>query len=360
MKIAVILGTRPEMIKMWSIIRQLQVRRMNYLLVHTNQHYSENMNDIFFQSLHLPTPHYNLNVVADTQGKQISLMTRKVGDILSLEKPDLIMIEGDTNTVLGATLAASKLRIKIAHVEAGLRSFDCTMPEESNRIIADHASDYLFAPTQIQEQNLLSEGISQERIHVVGNSIADAVREHLPQIQNEEHLSRHALQKRGYFLVTVHRAENTDNYDRLQQLLESLGKVYDRYRLPLIYPIHPRTKKRIKEFDLPLPPGLVLTDPLGYLEFLQLLYNARVALTDSGGVQEEASILQVPCITLRNNTERPETVQIGANIIVGTKTIPILTAMEMMINGKREWKHPFGDGDTGEKIVTIIQKDFYR
>lgn len=358
MKIAVILGTRPEMIKMWSTLCQLRERRLQYLLIHTNQHYSANMNDLFFQSLHLPAPHYNLEVGSDTQGKQIALMIKRIGEILSEERPDVVMVAGDTNTVLGGTLAASKLAIKVAHVEAGLRSFDCTMPEETNRIIADHTADYLFAPTRIQEQNLRYEGVSPEKIHVVGNSIADAVKEYFPLIQGQKYLSKYSLEKQEYFLVTVHRAENTDNCDKLQQLLESLGGVCSRYGRPLFYPVHPRMKKRIKEFNLPIPSGLILTDPLDYLEFLQLLHNAKIVLTDSGGVQEEASILKVPCITLRNNTERPETVQIGANIIAGTKLLPILNAIEMMIKSKREWNHPFGEGDTGKKMIDIIHRDF--
>ena len=362
MKIAVIIGTRPEMIKMWSIIRLLQERGINYLLIHTGQHYSANMKDVFFHSLHLPKPHYNLNVGSDTQGRQIALMLRRIGEMLAKEKPELVMIQGDTNTVLAGALAASKLAlkldIKVAHVEAGLRSFDCTMPEETGRIIADHASDYLFAPTNIQKQNLLYEGVSPEKIYVVGNSIADAVKEHLHLIQGGEYLHKHSLQKQNYFLVTMHRVENTDNCDKLKQLLDSLGKVYEQYKLPLFYPVHPRMKKRIKEFNLPLPPGLTLTDPLDYLEFLQLLHNAKAVLTDSGGVQEEASILRVPCITLRNNTERPETVQIGANIVAGTKPLSILQAIELMLSRKREWNHPFGEGDTGKKIMDVIQKDF--
>ncbi len=358
MKLAVVLGTRPEVIKMWSIICQLQERRIEHFIIHTNQHYSANMSDFFFQSLGLPQPRYNLQIGSDTQGKQIASMLRGTEKVLWKEKPDCIFIAGDTNTVLGGALAASKLGIKIAHVEAGLRSFDCTMPEETNRILADHTSDYLFVPTSIQEQNLLYEGIPREKIHIVGNSISDAVKGHLPKIQGEQHLSPHSLQKQGYFLVTVHRPENTDNREKLQQLLKSLERVHQKYGHPLLYPLHPRAKRKIKEFNLPIPPGLILTAPLDYFEFLQLLQNAKIVLTDSGGVQEEAAILRVPCVTLRNNTERPETVRIGANIIAGTKPQQVLKSIKAMLGRKREWENPFGDGTTGKKIVEIIQKDF--
>ena len=358
MKIAIILGTRPEIIKMWSIIHQLHEQKSDYLIIHTNQHYSSNMNEVFFQSLRLPLPHHNLHVGSDTQGKQIALMLTKIKEILVKEKPDCVMVAGDTNTVLGGALAASQLGIKIAHVEAGLRSFDSTMPEEINRILTDHLSDYLFAPTKTQEKHLLYEEVSPQKIHIVGNSVADAVLGHLKDVKKIDYLPKHSLRKQEYFLITIHRAENTDNKERLQKLLKSLEKVYQKYGEILFYPIHPRTKKRIAEFKLKVPKGVILSDPLDYFEFLQLIENAKVVLTDSGGVQEEACILKTPCLTLRDNTERPETVEVGANIIAGTKPAKILSSIKLMMESKRNWISPFGNGDTGKKIIDIIQKDF--
>lgn len=354
MKIAIIIGTRPEIIKLSSIIRYCEEQKLDYFIIHTNQHYSENMDKIFFKELKLSQSKYNLNIGSGNHGEQTGKILIEIEKILFHENPDIVLVQGDTNTVLAGALVASKIHIKIGHVEAGLRSYDRKMPEEINRVITDHISDYLFVPTEKQKKILLGEGISKEKIFVVGNTIVDATFQNINLSRKEEHLQKYFLKKNNYFLVTMHRAENTDDINALKNILISFEKIYNKYRMPLFYPIHPRTRKMLDKFKLKISPGLILHDPVGYLEFLQLLENTRLVLTDSGGVQEESCILGVPCVTLRENTERPETVEIGANIIVGTKSENVLKGIEKMLCSMKNWKQPFGDGNTGKKIIEIL------
>jgi UDP-N-acetylglucosamine 2-epimerase (non-hydrolysing) len=271
------------------------------------------------------------------------------------EEIDVVMVEGDTNTVLAGVLAASKLHLKFGHVEAGLRSYDRNMPEEINRVLADHVSDYLFAPTEKAKGNLLREGIEEDKIFVTGNTIVDAVYQNLEIAKRKvDVLKKRNLSPKKYFLVTAHRQENVDNKKRLEGLLEGLELVQNEFNFPIIYPIHPRAEKRIKEFRLEVPNGVKLIEPLGFLDFLQLDATAKLVLTDSGGVQEEACILKVPCVTLRDNTERPETLEVGSNVLVGVNQDKILEGVKTMLNRERNWKNPFGDGKAGEKIIKVI------
>jgi len=358
MKICIILGTRPEIIKMSPIIRECQKRKINYFILHTNQHYSENLDKIFFEELELPKPKCNLKVGSGTHAEETGKMLIDIEKVLMREKPDIVLVEGDTNTVLAGALAAVKLHIKVGHVEAGLRSYFREMPEEINRILADHCSDFLFAPTKKAKDILFSEGIPKTKIFVTGNTIVDAIYQNLKLAKKKSRiLDKMKLKKENYFLVTAHRQENVDKKERLKGILEGIGLIYKKFNLPIIYPIHPRSKKMIKNFNLKIPQGVKLIEPIGYLDFLQLEANARLVLTDSGGVQEESCILKVPCVTLRDNTERPETLEVGSNILAGAIPKKILRCVSKMLNRKRNWRNPFGNGRAGEKIINIIKKN---
>ena len=354
MTIAVILGTRPEIIKMAPIIRECERRKLDYFVLHTGQHYSHQMDSIFFEQLELPEARYNLDVGSASHAEQTGRIMAGVEKVLMDEKPDVVLVQGDTNTVLAGALAASKLHIKVGHVEAGLRSYDRTMPEEINRIVADHISDYLFAPTENSRENLRKEGISDEKIHVTGNTIVDSVYQNLEIAKRKVNvLADLGLKPKEYFLVTAHRQENVDSRSRLGEIIKGLELVRREFELPVIFPMHPRTRKMMEEFGFDLD-GIMVTEPLGFLEFLQLEANARLALTDSGGVQEETCILGVPCVTLRENTERPETVDVGANMLAGVSAIEMLKGTTQMLSKRDGWKNPFGDGKASGLILDFI------
>ena len=357
MKIAIILGTRPEIIKMSPIIRECQKRRLQYFIIHTNQHYSFNLDRIFFKELNLPLPKYNLKVGSGTHGEQTGKMLIKIEEVLLNEKPDIVLVEGDTNTVLAGALAAVKIHIKVGHIEAGLRSYSEEMPEEINRVLVDHCSNLLFAPTKIAKDILIKEEIPKEKIFITGNTIVDAVSENLKIAQKKSKiLKKLKINKNKYFLVTLHRQENVDNKEKLKNILKGLESVSKNLKFPVIYPIHPRTLKMIKIFNLKIPQNIKIIEPIGFLDFLKLEANALLVLTDSGGVQEETCILKVPCVTLRDNTERPETLKVKSNILADSNSQKIVESVEKMLNSKREWKNPFGDGKSGRKILNIIQK----
>ena len=358
MKIFIILGTRPEIIKMSSVIRECIKKKLNFSILHTNQHYSENLDKVFFKELNLPEPEYNLNVGSGTHAEQIAKILVGVEKILLKEKPDIVLVLGDTNTVLAGALAAAKLHIKIGHIEAGLRSYYREMPEEMNRILTDHCSDLLFAPTKKAKDILLNEGISNKNIFITGNTIIDAVFQNLKLAEKESKiLKKLNLSKKGYFLMTAHRAENVDNKDKLRGILKGAKMVSKKFSLPVIYPIHPRTRKMMKRFKFKVSDKVRLLEPLGYLDFLKLENSAKLILTDSGGIQEEACAMRVPCITLRDNTERPETIDVGSNLLSGANSLRILKCVSKMLNKNRKWKNPFGSGKTAEKIIKIIQKN---
>lgn len=349
-KVAIILGTRPEIIKMSPIIRRLE--GINHFILHTGQHYSYNMDKIFFEQLGIPIPKYNINTKSGTNGEQTGKMLINIEKILIGERPDIVLVEGDTNSVLAGALAASKLRIKIGHVEAGLRSCDRTMPEEINRILTDHCSDYLFAPTEVSKQVLLNEGIEKEKIFVTGNTIVDAIYQNLKNV-NEQSSNLLKICGEAYFLVTIHRQENVDDIAKFKDILIGLKKVKDYFQVPIIYPIHPRSKEMIKKLNINLD-WIRIIDPVDYLSFLYLESKAKLILTDSGGVQEESCILGVPCVTLRDNTERPETLTAGSNILAGTDQEQILRCAVIMLKRKKDWNNPFGDGNSGKRIVDIL------
>ena len=356
MKISIILGTRPEIIKMSPIIRKCRELGLDYFIIHTGQHYSYNMDKLLFEQLELPKPKYNLEVGSGTHGEQTGKMLTGIEKILLEENPDIVLVEGDTDTVLAGALAAHKLQIKIGHVEAGLRSYDRRMPEEINRILTDHCSDLLFPPTEKSKETLLKEGFDEKTIFMTGNTIVDAVYQNI-EIANGrdggDGGTGHVLEPGGYFLATAHRQENVDDATRFAGILRGFELVSREFSLPVIYPIHPRARKMIAEFSLDAP-GVTFTQPLDYLSFLKLEADARLVLTDSGGVQEETCILGVPCVTLRDNTERPETVEVGSNTLVGTEPERIFEGVKLLLNKENDWTNPFGDGKAGERIVEII------
>jgi len=359
MKIAIILGTRPEIIKFSPIIRECTRLSQDFFILHTGQHYSYNMDKVFFKQLELPQAKHNLDVGSGTHAEQTGKMLMGIEKALLREKPDAVLVEGDTNTVLAGALAAAKLGIIIGHVEAGLRSYDRQMPEEINRILADHCSDLLFVPTLKSKNILLGEGVPEDKILVTGNTIVDAVYQNLD-IAKKKGIthSKLGVEPGNYFLVTIHRQENVDNIERFQGILKGLLKVQVEFGSPVIYPIHPRAKKRMKEFNLNVK-GVQMINPLDYISFLRLESNAKLVLTDSGGVQEEACILGVPCVTLRCNTERPETIDVGSNVLAGTDPNTIVKKVHTMLNKSQHWKNPFGDGKAGERIVRIVEEKIH-
>jgi len=352
-KIAVDVGTRPEIIKMAPIIRALEKKQENYFILHSGQHYSYNLDRVFFEQLNLPKAKYNLGVGSGSPAEETAKILIGVEKVLQEEKPDVALVEGDTNSVLATALAAVKLHIKVGHVEAGLRSYDRQMPEEINRTLTDHCSDYLFTPTRKAKAILIGEGIPEEKIFVTGNTIVDAVHHHLDIAKGGNTLNTWHLVPRQYFLVTLHRQENVDDRARFASILEGLNRVATEFGLPMVYPIHPRSRKMMTKYGLE-PQNLKLIDPIDFLSFLQLETNARLILTDSGGVQEEACILGTPCATLRHNTERPETLEVGSNILAGASPEKILECSRIMLGRENNWANPFGDGKAGERIVRII------
>ncbi len=357
MKIIIIVGTRPEIIKMAPVIRELGRQSREYFILHTGQHYSYNLDRVFFEQLKLPPSKYNLEVGSGSPAEQTAKILIGVENVLQQESPDVVLVEGDTNSVLAGALAAVKLYIKVGHVEAGLRSYDRNMPEEINRILTDHCSDFLFAPTEKAKAILRGEGIPEKKIFVTGNTIVDAIYQNLEIARSSANIINTLDLKPGeYFLVTVHRQENVDNRVRFASILEGLDGIAAEFEMPVIYPIHPHSRRTMAEFGL-RPRGLRLVEPMDFLSFLQLESSARLVLTDSGGVQEEACILNVPCVTLRDNTERPETLEVGSNILAGASPDRILKHTRLMLDRENRWSNPFGDGTAGRKIVKTIARE---
>lgn len=348
MKVAIVLGTRPEIIKMAPIIDELRQKKIKYFIIHSGQHYSYNLDKVFFEQLSLPKPDYKLEVGSASSGEQTALIISRTEKILQKNRPDIVLVQGDTNTVLGGAIAAKKLGILVGHVEAGLRSYDESMPEEMNRRLTDHCSDFLFAPTKKAQQILLGEGISKKKIFLTGNTIVDSVKHNLEKLDKPDTILRE------FFLVSLHRQENVDNPKRFKSIVKGLKNIKKEYNIPILFPIHPRSKKMAKKFKIDLK-GIDVIEPVSYLQFLSLQKNARLVLTDSGGVQEESCILKTPCVTLRDNTERPETLEVGANMLAGSDPDNILSYTKKMLVRKRDWKNPFGDGKSASKIVKIIE-----
>jgi UDP-N-acetylglucosamine 2-epimerase (non-hydrolysing) len=350
MKIAVVLGTRPEIIKMAPVIKELLTREADFFVLHTGQHYSYRLDRVFFEQLRLPEPRYNLEAGSGSHAAETARMLVGIEEVLVPERPDIVLVEGDTNSVLAGALTAAKLGIRVGHVEAGLRSYDRRMPEEINRVVTDHISDFLFAPTDGARRILLDEGIENAKISVTGNTIVDAVRENLTLAgERGDVLADLKVRPQEYLLVTLHRQENVDDRARFAAILRGLEALAAETGMTALYPVHPRARARLDEMGL--EPRLTLVEPVDYFGFLQLESGARLILTDSGGVQEEACILGVPCVTLRDNTERPETVAVGANVLAGAVPESILKNAREMLAAARRWENPFGDGRAAVRIV---------
>ncbi|VBB43670.1 UDP-N-acetylglucosamine 2-epimerase [uncultured Desulfatiglans sp.] len=359
MNICIVVGTRPEIIKMSPIMRLCQIKRRSFYVVHTGQHYSFSLDKVFFEELQLPKPEYNLEVGSHSHSKQTGRILERIENVFSVNHPDIVLVQGDTNSVLAGALAGAKAKIKVGHVEAGLRSFDRNMPEEINRVVADHICDYLYAPTEIAKTNLINEGITENQIFVTGNTVTDAILGNLNIAQKESDIMRKlGVGPDSYFLATFHRPENVDNRTKLENIIIGLEQIASDNRLPVVVPLHPRTQKMIKTFEIGhLSDSIKFIGPVTYLDFVSLLNNAKLVFTDSGGVQEEACILKVPCITLRENTERPETIDIGANLLAGTDLNRIVECSRIMLNKPTDWANPYGDGQAAAIIMAHLDEE---
>lgn len=359
MKILNIVGARPNFMKIAPLMAAMS-RHPNVqpVLVHTGQHYDKNMSDVFFQDLDIPQPNIFLNVGSDTHAKQTAKIMMTFEDVVLAEKPDVILTVGDVNSTIACSLVGSKLGVKVAHVEAGLRSWDRTMPEEINRILTDAISDYLFTTSTEADENLKHEGIDPAKIHFVGNTMIDTLLKYRSAAEPMECFREFEMERKKYALLTLHRPSNVDDYDTLDGILRAIGDI--QWKIPILFPIHPRTIKRLDEFGIDdqfrMTPHLHFIKPQSYLRFLSLMMDSRFVLTDSGGLQEETTVLGVPCLTLRENTERPITITMGTNELVGTKTENIIQAAQKILGG--DWKigsiPPLWDGRAAERIVGIL------
>ena len=350
MHILHVVGARPNFVKAAPVLRAALNRGLQQTLVHTGQHYDWNMSDIFFSQLELPQPYVNLEVGSGSHAWQTAEVMRRFEPVVLDRKPDLVVVYGDVNSTLAAALVCSKLQIPVAHVEAGLRSFDTSMPEEVNRLVTDRLADLLLTPSEDADANLHHEGIAAKKIHRVGNVMIDSLVRLLPAAAK---VPRNGLPER-FAVVTLHRPANVDDGQNLKSTLESLVKATD--QLHVIFPVHPRTRERIREFGIDTP-RLHLLDPMSYIEFLALESRAEVVITDSGGVQEETTFLGIPCLTMRPNTERPITVACGTNVLVGSDQAKLLSELAKILsgNGKKGVIPPLWDGRTADRIVDVVE-----
>ena len=352
MHVLTIVGARPQFIKAAVVSRALQASGIQESILHTGQHYDPGLSDVFFSELDIPKPAVHLGVGSASHGKQTADMLVGIEKAIQDLRPDWVLLYGDTNSTLAGALAASKLQVPIAHVEAGLRSFNRAMPEEINRIVADQLSDLLFCPTAGSIALLKQEGI-HKGVHLVGDVMYDAALFYAERSPEADVLGRFDLEKGSYALTTVHRAENTDDPARLRNILAGLSEVGR--KLPLVLPLHPRTKGVMEKTGVSMPAEIRVIEPVSYLEMIALERNAAVLLTDSGGVQKEAYFYQVPCVTLRDETEWTELVDAGWNTLTGADTQRIVAATESALQGKPA-DHPplYGEGDAGQKIVELL------
>ena len=358
-RIISIVGARPNLPKIAPLIREMQRHpEIEPLLVHTGQHYDENLSNIFFRQMGIPEPHMNLGVGSGTHAEQTAEILKRVEPILLKQQPDLVLVVGDVNSTIAVSLAAVKMGIPVAHVEAGLRSFDRSMPEEINRVLTDALAKYLFVTENDAVENLLKEGRPREFIHLVGNVMIDSLFHFLPVAQQsrigDELGLRNGKGWQSFGVLTLHRPSNVDSTEKLAEILGAIDAIAK--QVPIVFPVHPRTQQRLSQGGIKRYPQLRLIQPLGYLDFLCLLSNATLALTDSGGIQEETTALGVPCLTLRENTERPITISQGTNVLVGTNPSKIAAATEQVLrgDGKRGRTPPFWDGHAAERIVEIL------
>lgn len=373
MKIISVVGARPNFMKVAPLRRafkQFSIGNpeftIEHLICHTGQHYDEKMSKVFFQDLELPEPDFYLGVGSGSHAEQTGKVMIEFEKILIQEKPDLVIVVGDVNSTIACSLTASKLHIKVAHVEAGLRSFDRTMPEEINRILTDSIADFLFVTEKSGLENLKNEGVKDSKVFFVGNTMIDSVAYYLPKIEKSDILKKYSLEPGKYVLATLHRPSNVDTKESMEGLINLLNKIGEKRKV--VFPVHPRTKNNIQKHSLDHPVSVErgkvgaisqsvnLCDPIGYIDFLSLVNNAELIVTDSGGIQEESTYLGVQCITLRNSTERPITVEVGTNQLLGTDLDKAVEAALEVLNGKiKKGSIPeLWDGKAAERIVKII------
>lgn len=358
MKITLIAGARPNFMKIAPIIHAIEKAAndgedISYRLVHTGQHYDKKMSDTFFEELNIPQPTVNLGCGGGTQAEQTAAILIAFEKELSENPVDLVMVVGDVTSTMACSIVAKKLNTRVAHVEAGIRSFDLAMPEEINRMVTDSITDYFFTTSDIANANLHKAGIEDDRIFFVGNVMIDTLLKNRPRFKKPEVFDEYQLQAGNYFVLTMHRPANVDEAAKLKQLMHEI--VSNTRGLPVLFPIHPRTAKIFSELGIEAP-NLIICEPLGYLEFNYLVEHAKAVITDSGGITEETTVMGVPCLTLRNNTERPETISIGTNKLVGTNPENIKPALDILFEGKwqtggipEKW-----DGQSAGRIVQSL------
>jgi UDP-N-acetylglucosamine 2-epimerase (non-hydrolysing) len=355
MLICSVVGARPNFMKIAPVFLELKRRGISQLLVHTGQHYDANMSQVFFEELGLPVPDIYLGVGSDSHARQTSRIMVLFEEVCRNQRPDLVMAGGDVNSTMAVALVAAKEHIPVAHVEAGLRSFDRTMPEEINRVATDHLADLLFTTEKSADKNLRNEGISPGKIHFVGNCMVDTLLKHVEVATERAPWEAFGVKPSEYVLVTLHRPSNVDDPKTLRVVMRSINDVS--HRLPVLFPVHPRTRARLASEKIDVPSTVSLTDPLPYLTFIGLMAKARFVMTDSGGIQEETTVLGVPCLTLRWNTERPVTIERGTNRLVGTDPKEIKRSVGTIL--ARKWcrgdRPPLWDGEAGRRIADVIE-----
>ncbi len=355
MNVLHVVGARPNFMKAAPVFQALaRSTHIRQALVHTGQHYNVNLSDIFFQQLGLPAPDVNLEVGSGSHAQQTAEVIQRFEQVVSDRQPDLVLVYGDVNSTMAAAVVCAKLLVPVGHVEAGLRSGDRTMPEEINRLITDQIADLLFTPSVDGNENLAREGVTADKVYFVGNVMIDTLVRLLPEAQA---LSCDYELAERYAMVTLHRPSNVDEPEMLRQIAQTLCALSE--KVHIVFPMHPRTRQRLEDFDIPLAqhPNFTVLDPLGYLEFLALQSRATVVITDSGGVQEESTFLEVPCLTIRENTERPVTVEMGTNILVGQDMACLTAAVNRILAGEERCSRipPLWDGQASERLADVIE-----
>lgn len=362
MRITLIAGARPNFMKVAPIIHaikysQSERKELSFRLVHTGQHYDKQMSGTFFEELNIPQPDINLGCGGGSQAEQAAAIMVKFEQDLLANPTDLVMVVGDVTSTMACSLVAKKLGVKVAHVEAGIRSYDLSMPEEINRMVTDSIADYFFTTTHWATNNLLSAGIKKERIFFVGNVMIDTLLANMDRFRKPEEYDRLSLKEKGYIVLTMHRPGNVDEAEKLKHTMSEI--VNNVNEMPVVFPIHPRTAKIFADLGIEAD-NLKVIPPLGYLEFNYLVKHAKAVITDSGGITEETTVMHIPCMTLRDNTERPETCEIGTNSLVGTDPNNIRPELEKLLSGN--WKKgeipELWDGHTAERIINIVSNEY--
>lgn len=355
----IILGTRPEIIKLAPIIHEASRRDIPVHIIHTGQHYAPELDRNFFLELSLPEPARQIQAGSHPPARQVGVMMERLYGALVEARASMVMVQGDTNSVLAGALAAVKMGIPVAHLEAGLRSDDWTMPEELNRVVTDRISRWLFCPTDTQTDRLRREDVTHDGVHVVGNTIVDALYQYKDEASRRSSVrNKFGLNPATYILCTMHRPSNVDDPERLTGLLTMLNDLCESRSWKIVFPIHPRTKHQLEKRGITLGSAFCELEPVGFLDLLDLEANAAMIVTDSGGIQEESCILQVPCITLRENTERPETLAIGSNMLYGgTDPEAFGDMVEEMLRRPTDWVNPYGDGKTAQRVMDILSRN---